>query len=64
MGTLHLGGDWGMAMSVNEPKIPSLPVLMVSIHMVDFEYVLVSTGVLAVATLAFLLFEPSGSAWG
>ena len=64
MGTLHLCGDLVMAMSVNEHKIVSLTILMVSIHMVDFEYVLVSKVLLAVATVAFLLFEQSGSSWG
>jgi len=53
-----------MAVSVNEHKIVSLTVLMVSIHMVYFQYVLVSKVVLAVATFAFLLFEQSGSSWG
>jgi hypothetical protein len=53
-----------MAVSVNEHKVVSLTVLMVSIHMVYFQYVLVSKTVLAVATFAFLLFEQSGSSWG
>ena len=64
MGTLHLRCDLVMAVSVNEHKIVSLTVLMVSIHMVYFQYVLVSKVVLAVATFAFLLFEQSGSPWG
>ena len=37
---------------------------MVSIHMMDFQYVLVSKEELAVATFTFLLFEQSCSAWG
>jgi hypothetical protein len=53
-----------MAVSVDEHKIASLVVLMVAIHMVDFEYVRVSKVVLAIATSAFLLFEQSGSPWG
>ena len=64
MGTLHLCRDLVVAVSVDEHKIVSLNVLMVSIHMVYFEYVLVSKVVLAIATFAFLLFEQSGSPWG
>ena len=63
MGTLHLHCDLVMAVSVKEHTIVSLVVLMVSIHMVDFEDVFVSTVVLAIATSAFLLFEQSGSPW-
>jgi hypothetical protein len=64
MGTLHLRCDLVMAVSVDEHKIVSLVVLVVSIHVVYFEYVLVSKVVLAIATCAFLLFEQSGSPWG
>ena len=64
MGTLHLCGDLVMAVSMDEYEVIPLVVLMVSIHMVDFQYVLVSKEQLAVATFAFLLFEQSGSSWG
>jgi len=52
-----------MAMSVDEHEVVPLVVLMVSIHMMDFQYVLVSKAKLAVATFAFLLSEQSGSPW-
>jgi len=64
MGTQHLGSDLVMAVSVDEHEVIPLAVFMVSIHMVDFQYVLVSNEQLAIATFAFLLFEQSGSAWG
>ena len=53
-----------MAVSVDEHEVIPLVVFMVFIHMVDFQYVLVSKEQLAIATFAFLLFEQSGSAWG
>ena len=64
MGTLHLCRDLVVAVSVDEHKIVVLVVLMVSVHMVDFQYVFVSKVELAVAASAFLFFEHSGSAWG
>jgi hypothetical protein len=63
MGALRLCGDLVMAVSMNEHKVVPLVILMVSIHMVDFQYVLVSKEKLAVATFAFLLLEQSGSSW-
>ena len=63
MGTLHLCGDLVMAVSVDEHQVVPFIVLVISIHMMDFQYVLVSKEKLAVATFAFLLFEQSGSAW-
>ena len=63
MGTLHLCGDLVMAVSVDEHEVVPLVVLMVSIHMIYFQYVLVSKEKLARATCAFLLFEQSGSSW-
>ena len=63
MGTQHLCGDLVMAVSVDEHEVIPLVVLMVSIHMMDFQYVLVSKEKLAVATVAFLLSEQSGSPW-
>jgi hypothetical protein len=53
-----------VAVSVDEHKIILLVILMISIHMVDFQYVFVSKVELAIAAYAFLLFEHSGSAWG
>ena len=64
MGTQHLCSDLVMAVSVDEHEVIPLVVFMVSIHMVDFQYVLVSKEQFAIATFAFLLFEQSGSAWG
>jgi hypothetical protein len=64
MGTLHLCGDLVMAVSVDEHKIVFLVVLMVSIHMMDFQYVFLSKVVLAIATATFLLIEQSGFPWG
>ncbi len=64
MGTLHLYRDLVVAVSMDEHKIGVFVVLMVSVHMVDFQYVFVSKTELAVAASAFLLFEHSGSAWG
>jgi hypothetical protein len=52
-----------MAVSVDEHEVIPLVVLMVSIHMMDFQYVLVSKEKRAVATFAFLLSEQSGSPW-
>jgi hypothetical protein len=52
-----------MAVSVDEHEVVPLVVLMVSIHMMDFQYVLVSKEKLAVATFAFLLSEQSSSPW-
>jgi predicted MFS family arabinose efflux permease len=63
MGTLHLCGNLVMAMSVDAHEVVPLVVLMVSIPMMYFQYVLVSKEKLAVATFAFLLFEPSGFSW-
>ena len=56
-------GDLVMAVSVDEHEVIPLAVFMVSIHMVDFQHVLVSKEKFAVATFAFLHFEQSGSAW-
>ena len=63
MGTQHLCGALVMAVSVDEREVVPLVVLMVSIHMMDFQYVFVSKEKLAVATFAFLLSEQSGSTW-
>ena len=63
MGTLHLCGDLVMAVSVDEHEVVPLVVLMVSIHMMDFQYVLVSKEKRAGATFAFLLSEQSSSPW-
>ena len=63
MGTLHLCGDLVMAVSVDEHQVVPFIVLVISIHMMDFQYVLVSKEKLAVATFALLLFEQSGSPW-
>ena len=64
MGTLHIRRDLVVAVSVDEHKIILLVILMISIPMVDFQYVFVSKVELAIAAYAFLLFEHSGSAWG
>jgi hypothetical protein len=64
MGTQHLCSDLVMAVSVEEHEVIPLVVVMVSIHVVDFQYVLVSKEQLAIATFAFLLFEQSGASWG
>jgi hypothetical protein len=64
MGTLHLCRDLVVAVSVDEYKIVFLVILMVSIHMVNFQYVFLSKVEFAVAASAFLLFEHAGSAWG
>ncbi len=64
MGTLHLCRDLVVAVSVDEHKIVFLIVLMVPIHMVNFQYVFLSKVEFAVAASAFLLFEHSGSARG
>ena len=51
-------------LSGNCCKIVFLIVLMVPIHMVNFQYVFLSKVEFAVAASAFLLFEHSGSARG
>ena len=56
-------GDLVMAVSVDEHEVVPLVVLMVSIHVVYFQYVLVAKEKLAIATFAFLLFEQSGFSW-
>jgi hypothetical protein len=64
MGTLHIRRDLVVAVTMDEHKIAFLMVLMISIHVVDFQYVFVSKVELTIAASAFLLFEHSGSAWG
>jgi hypothetical protein len=64
MGTLHLCGNLVMAVSVYEHKVIPLMVLMVPIHMMDFDYVFVSKVELAIATDAFLLSEQPCFLWG
>jgi hypothetical protein len=61
---LPIRRDLIVAVSVDEHKIAFLIVLMISIHVVDFQYVFLSKVELAVAACAFLLFEYAGSAWG
>jgi hypothetical protein len=38
MGTLHLCGDLVMAVSVDEHQVVPFIVLVISIHMMDFQY--------------------------
>lgn len=64
MGTSHLRGHLVMAVSMDEQKIAFLTIRMVSIHMMDLSYVLLSQVELAIAACAFLLCEQSGSPWG
>src|SRR5262249_10650490 len=56
-GTQHLCSDLVMTVSVVEHEVVPLVVLMVTIQMVYFQYVLVPKEKLATATLAFLLFK-------
>ena len=63
MGTLLFAVALVMAVSMDEHKVIFLVILVVSIHMMDFEYVLVSEAELAVATSSLLLSEHAGCAW-